>query len=152
MTSELYSERNIQKHTREWLKDASEKFDNPIIGTLTFAYGVTSSSASKQLKVLHHKLSKYVFKNTYNNHKKMVRFIPFLEGLNDEEHHIHFIVDSHHKDVQDFIGKLNTIWFQGIKDVEPLDKNLSEKWIDYISKMKTKARFSDALILNCTHL
>lgn len=152
MKSELYSERNIQRHTREWLKGASDIFDNPIIGTLTFAYGASASSASKQLKVLHHKLSKYVFRNAYNNHKKMVRFIPFLEGLNDDEHHIHFIVDAHHKDVHDFICKLNISWHQGIKDVEPLDKNLSEKWIDYISKLKSKARFSDALILNCTHL
>jgi hypothetical protein len=152
VTSELYSEINIQKHTREWLKDASEKFDTPIIGTLTFAYGVSASSASKQLKVLHHKLSKYVFKNAYNNHKKMVRFIPFLEGINDDEHHIHFIVDSHHKNVHDFIGKLNTSWIQGIKDLEPLNDNLSSKWINYISKMKSKARFSDALILNCTTL
>ena len=153
MTCEIYSERNIQKHTRQWLKVASDTFDNPIIGTLTFAYGVSASSASKQLKRLHHKLSKFVFKNAYNRHKKMVIFIPFLEGLSDEDHHIHFIIDSHHKPVQDFIGKLNTSWLHGIKDVEPLDEQLlSSKWINYISKMKTKARFSDALILNCTHL
>ena len=146
------NDKQLQHEYREWLTKQCTKFDTPVIGTLTYAYPVSVLSAQKSCRTFHKKLSKFVYKNAYNKYKKMIKFIPFMESATDKDRHIHFVVDAHHVPASSFIGYINSRWHGGIKDVKPLDDNLHDKWIKYISKRRTKPEYGDSLILSCTKI
>lgn len=151
MTSEIYHRQNIQTHSRTWLAEGLETFESPLAGTLTFKYGVSELYASRQLKRLHHHMSKYTFGNSYNRHKKMIRCIALEEGFTNDNRHFHIIVDSHHKPIQEFMAKLEKFWIkQGRSLIEPLVRN--GNWLDYITKLKSKsAIYGDSLMLDSTN-
>ncbi len=95
MEEKYISDTKLQHEYSSWLTKECTKFDTPVIGTLTFAYPVSVLSAQKQLRAFHKQLSKFVFKSAYNKYKKLIRFIPFMEGSDDESRHIH--VNKHAK-------------------------------------------------------
>ena len=152
MDLKIITDEDLQLEYEEWLTPRASKFKTPVIGTLTFGFPVTKMSCQKQCRTFHKKLSKFVYRSSYNKYKKLIRFIPFMEGMEDKDRHIHFIADADHVTGSRFIGCLNSNWSGGIKNVQLLDEKLLKKWISYISKERTKPEYCDSLILSCTKI
>lgn len=158
MESFLYSDANLQNEYRGWLQGEVRTFKNPLGLTLTFPYSVTEEQAKKKLKILHNKLSRWVYKSAHKRFKKKLPIIPIVEGIDTGNIHYHVVVDCHYKSKTDFARKVSSLW-DGILDAngihwgEIVDANTSDDidgWLDYITKRHTKETYSDAFIIDST--
>jgi hypothetical protein len=138
-----------------------DEWNHPLAITLTMRQAVTihddhrvvtdhltPEKASQNLRHFLNLINRRVFGKAAIRFGKQLRVIPVLEGGNGKRLHYHLAIDCPSSELQGtlpgLIRKLwqDTMWGYGQIDIQP---DADAGWIKYISKLRDKPSFADAI-------
>ncbi|MBS1983294.1 MAG: hypothetical protein JST16_03905 [Bdellovibrionales bacterium] len=114
-----------------------------------------SHEASANMRHFLNRLNQQVFGNAAQRFGKRVQVIPVLEGSASKNMHYHLILDCPRNDLTDnYADLISDLWRDtpwGNKEVN-IQANSDAGWAKYISKLRDKPSFADAIDWSNCHV
>ena len=132
---------------------STKHFNDPCAVTLTMKQRANCRmldpiECSRNFRHFANRLNKSVLGNAFTRHGNRLRMIPVLERSHGERWHYHTVIDRLdriHRD--EFANVVSDCWTKtpwGYRQID-IQHDISNGWINYITKFSQKTTYSDAM-------